>query len=175
MSKRLRLIRQARRRQPHSQERCATSARASLRFSLGRSEAMSAPWLTPSTSHDARTGSRSIFSSALFCARSAAFSGSLSTRCRKPWNACSRGAPHSAQPAFSARAAGLVSRFGAAGGDGLLLSRADMALLTGYQLQRFGTERLIPGLVAIAFTRELGPLLTGIMVSARIGAPLRRN
>ena len=33
-----------------------------------------------------------------------------------------------------------------------------MALLTGYQLQRFGTERLVPGLVAIAFTRELGPL-----------------
>src|SRR5207302_5639105 len=32
-----------------------------------------------------------------------------------------------------------------------------MALLTGYQLQRFGTERLIPGLVSIAFTRELGP------------------
>src|SRR6516225_5335447 len=30
-----------------------------------------------------------------------------------------------------------------------------MALLTGYQLQRFGTERLIPGLVAISFTREL--------------------
>src|SRR2546428_14175632 len=45
-----------------------------------------------------------------------------------------------------------------------------MALLTGYQLQRFGIERLIPGLVAIAFTRELGPLLTGIMVAARIGA-----
>jgi phospholipid/cholesterol/gamma-HCH transport system permease protein len=45
-----------------------------------------------------------------------------------------------------------------------------MALLTGYQLQRFGTERLIPGLVAIAFTRELGPLITGIMIAARIGA-----
>src|SRR5947208_10503700 len=45
-----------------------------------------------------------------------------------------------------------------------------IALLTGYQLQRFGTERLIPGLVAIAFTRELGPLLTGIMLAARIGA-----
>jgi phospholipid/cholesterol/gamma-HCH transport system permease protein len=45
-----------------------------------------------------------------------------------------------------------------------------MALLTGYQLQRFGTQRLIPGLVAIAFTRELGPLLTGIMLAARIGA-----
>jgi len=34
-----------------------------------------------------------------------------------------------------------------------------MALLTGYQLQRFGTERLVPG-----------PLLTGIMLAARIGA-----
>ena len=45
-----------------------------------------------------------------------------------------------------------------------------MALLTGYQLQRFGTERLIPGIVAIGFTRELGPLLTGIMLAARIGA-----
>ncbi|MEY2480709.1 MAG: phospholipid/cholesterol/gamma-HCH transport system permease protein [Verrucomicrobiota bacterium] len=45
-----------------------------------------------------------------------------------------------------------------------------MALLTGYQLQTFGTERLVPGLVAIAFTRELGPLLTGIMLAARIGA-----
>jgi phospholipid/cholesterol/gamma-HCH transport system permease protein len=45
-----------------------------------------------------------------------------------------------------------------------------MALLTGYQLQRFGTERLIPGLVAIGFTRELGPLMTGIMMAARIGA-----
>src|SRR5216110_1483871 len=45
-----------------------------------------------------------------------------------------------------------------------------MALLTGYQLQRFGTERLIPGLVSIAFTRELGPLITVIMLAARIGA-----
>ena len=45
-----------------------------------------------------------------------------------------------------------------------------MALLTGYQLQRFGTDRLIPGLVSIAFTRELGPLITGIMLAARIGA-----
>ncbi|PYK81202.1 MAG: hypothetical protein DME37_05775 [Verrucomicrobia bacterium] len=33
-----------------------------------------------------------------------------------------------------------------------------------------GTERLVPGLVAIAFTRELGPLITGIMLAARIGA-----
>src|ERR1700687_3969643 len=45
-----------------------------------------------------------------------------------------------------------------------------MALLTGYQLQRFGTERLVPGFVAISFTLELGPLMTGIMLAARIGA-----
>src|SRR5438093_428935 len=45
-----------------------------------------------------------------------------------------------------------------------------MALLTGYQLQRFGTERLVPGLVSVGFTRELGPLITGIMLAARIGA-----
>src|SRR3984893_4325033 len=45
-----------------------------------------------------------------------------------------------------------------------------MALLTGYQLQLFGTERLIPGLVAIAFTRELGPLITVLMLAGRTGA-----
>jgi phospholipid/cholesterol/gamma-HCH transport system permease protein len=45
-----------------------------------------------------------------------------------------------------------------------------MALLTGYQLRTFGTERLVPGLVAVGFTRELGPLLTGIMLAARVGA-----
>lgn len=45
-----------------------------------------------------------------------------------------------------------------------------MALLTGYQLATFGQEQLVPGLVAIAFTRELGPLITGIVIAARIGA-----
>ena len=45
-----------------------------------------------------------------------------------------------------------------------------MALLTGYQLRPFGQEQLVPQLVAVAFTRELGPLMTGIMVAARIGA-----
>lgn len=45
-----------------------------------------------------------------------------------------------------------------------------MALLTGYQLRTFGTERLVPGLVAVGFTRELGPLITGIMLAARVGA-----
>jgi phospholipid/cholesterol/gamma-HCH transport system permease protein len=45
-----------------------------------------------------------------------------------------------------------------------------MALLTGYQLEYFGQERLVPRLIAISFSRELGPLITGIMVAARIGA-----
>jgi len=45
-----------------------------------------------------------------------------------------------------------------------------MALLTGYQLRKLGTQNLVPGLVGVGFTRELGPLLTGIMVAARIGA-----
>src|SRR4051812_44979090 len=45
-----------------------------------------------------------------------------------------------------------------------------MALLSGYVLKTFGQERLTPLLVAIAFTRELGPLMTGIMLAARMGA-----
>jgi phospholipid/cholesterol/gamma-HCH transport system permease protein len=45
-----------------------------------------------------------------------------------------------------------------------------MALLTGHQLLTFGQERLVPSLVTIGFARELGPLMTGIMVAARIGA-----
>ncbi len=45
-----------------------------------------------------------------------------------------------------------------------------MALLSGYVLKTFGQERLVPNLVAIAFTRELGPLMTGIMLAARMGA-----
>jgi phospholipid/cholesterol/gamma-HCH transport system permease protein len=45
-----------------------------------------------------------------------------------------------------------------------------MALLTGHQLRPYGQESLVPSLVAIGFTRELGPLMTGIMVAARVGA-----
>jgi len=45
-----------------------------------------------------------------------------------------------------------------------------MALLSGHQLQTFGQERLVPQLVTIGFTRELGPLMTGIMVASRVGA-----
>src|SRR5690606_31116425 len=45
-----------------------------------------------------------------------------------------------------------------------------MALLSGYVLRSFGQERLVPDLVATAFARELGPLFTGIVIAARVGA-----
>ena len=45
-----------------------------------------------------------------------------------------------------------------------------MALLTGYQLQIFGMVVLVPAVVSISFTREMGPLFTGIVLAARIGA-----
>src|SRR5207302_4935775 len=34
-----------------------------------------------------------------------------------------------------------------------------MALLTGYQLRPYGSENLVPSLVAVGFSRELGPLI----------------
>lgn len=45
-----------------------------------------------------------------------------------------------------------------------------LALLTGYQLRRFGMVTLVPSVVAISFTREMGPLFTGIVLASRIGA-----
>lgn len=45
-----------------------------------------------------------------------------------------------------------------------------MALLTGYQLQIFGIVTLVPAIVSVSFTREMGPLFTGIVLAARIGA-----
>lgn len=45
-----------------------------------------------------------------------------------------------------------------------------MALLTGYQLRRFGLVTLVPSVVAISFTREMGALFTGIVLASRIGA-----
>ncbi len=45
-----------------------------------------------------------------------------------------------------------------------------MALLTGYQLQFFGMTTLVPAVVSVSFTREMGPLFTGIVLASRIGA-----
>ncbi|MCX6970362.1 MAG: ABC transporter permease [Verrucomicrobia bacterium] len=45
-----------------------------------------------------------------------------------------------------------------------------MALLTGYQLRIFGMVILVPAVVSVSFTREMGPLFTGIVLASRIGA-----
>lgn len=45
-----------------------------------------------------------------------------------------------------------------------------MALLTGYQLRAFGVVTLVPAVVSVSFTREMGPLFTGIVLASRIGA-----
>jgi len=45
-----------------------------------------------------------------------------------------------------------------------------MALLNRLSTREIRDERLVPTLITIAFTRELGPLLTGIVLAARIGA-----
>ncbi|MDP8263662.1 MAG: ABC transporter permease [Candidatus Ancaeobacter aquaticus] len=45
-----------------------------------------------------------------------------------------------------------------------------MAMLLAYQLRQFGSESLISSFTAIAFTRELGPLMTAIVISGRVGA-----
>lgn len=47
-----------------------------------------------------------------------------------------------------------------------------LAMLTSYQLEKLGSAILLGGLVGISFTRELGPLLTGIVVAARVGAAI---
>ena len=47
-----------------------------------------------------------------------------------------------------------------------------IAMLTSYQLEQVGSEMLLGGLIGVAFTRELGPLLTGIVVAARVGAAI---
>ena len=47
-----------------------------------------------------------------------------------------------------------------------------MALQSAYQLRKLGALSLVPELVAIAVTRELGPLLTGIIVAGRVGSAI---
>ena len=44
------------------------------------------------------------------------------------------------------------------------------SILVGYELRRMGAEQSVPGFVAVTFTRELGALMTGIVVAARSGA-----
>ncbi|MGE3537537.1 MAG: MlaE family ABC transporter permease [Candidatus Tectimicrobiota bacterium] len=45
-----------------------------------------------------------------------------------------------------------------------------LVLQTAYQLQRYGQVHLVAGLVAVSIARELGPLLTAILITGRVGA-----
>jgi phospholipid/cholesterol/gamma-HCH transport system permease protein len=45
-----------------------------------------------------------------------------------------------------------------------------LSLETGVQLKRFGQTHLVAGLVALSMARSLGPLLTAIVVTGRVGA-----
>ena len=48
-----------------------------------------------------------------------------------------------------------------------------LVLQTAYQLQRYGQVRLVAGLVAVSLARELGPLLTAILITGRVGAAFK--
>ncbi|MEQ1875742.1 MAG: ABC transporter permease [Bdellovibrionia bacterium] len=45
-----------------------------------------------------------------------------------------------------------------------------MALQFGYGLEKFGGKLYIPKVVSLSIVRELGPVFTGLMIAARVGA-----
>ena len=47
-----------------------------------------------------------------------------------------------------------------------------MALQTAYQMQRLGSEMYIASIVALSLVRELGPVLTALVVAGRVGAAI---
>lgn len=47
-----------------------------------------------------------------------------------------------------------------------------LALQSAYQLQRFSAEMYIASLVAFSMTRELGPVLTALILAGRVGASI---
>ena len=47
-----------------------------------------------------------------------------------------------------------------------------LALQSAYQMQRFTAEMYIASLVAFSMTRELGPVLTALIVAGRVGASI---
>ena len=51
-----------------------------------------------------------------------------------------------------------------------LFSGAVLALQTGFPLARFGAEPFVAEMVGLALLRELGPVLTALMVGGRVGA-----
>jgi phospholipid/cholesterol/gamma-HCH transport system permease protein len=51
-----------------------------------------------------------------------------------------------------------------------LLIGAILVLQTASVMKKFGQLELVPGMVALSFTKELGPLMTAIVITARVGA-----
>ena len=47
-----------------------------------------------------------------------------------------------------------------------------LAFTTAYQIRRFGAEVSVGGIVAVALTRELAPVLTALVVAGRVGAAI---
>ena len=47
-----------------------------------------------------------------------------------------------------------------------------LALQSAYQLQKIGAETFIGSLVALSMTRELGPVLTALVIAGRVGAAI---
>lgn len=47
-----------------------------------------------------------------------------------------------------------------------------IAFQTAYQMRSVGAEILIPGLLAVSITRELGPMLTALVIAGRAGAAM---
>lgn len=47
-----------------------------------------------------------------------------------------------------------------------------MALQTAYQMQRLGSEMYIASIVALSLVRELGPVITSLVVAGRVGAAI---
>ena len=47
-----------------------------------------------------------------------------------------------------------------------------IAFQSAYQMQKVGAQMYIPSLVAISMTREIGPILTALVVAGRVGASI---
>lgn len=47
-----------------------------------------------------------------------------------------------------------------------------LSMQSAYQLKSFGMTELVSGLVAVTICREIGPLITAIVISARVGAAI---
>jgi phospholipid/cholesterol/gamma-HCH transport system permease protein len=45
-----------------------------------------------------------------------------------------------------------------------------LCMQTAYQMQRFGATQYVGSLVSVAFVRELGPLMTALVITGRVGA-----